>query len=194
MQKQRKSSQETIAATKQPPSSSSRDRQSRVLVIPQGIYRTIWYLVWVTLVETKASSLPLPSREEGGNYILNAKIPDWLEPEDDWDSWNTTFLSHNQPIRRKSCTLQPLGTLGLLNLSCLCMDSLLGTFKKCHTFLTTTLVSVNGFVVWQVSGPKFSLVTVQGYLFSVVSPVYLCSPQSLKNSQIKGWVPRSSVP
>ena len=41
----------------------------------------------------------------------------WNQKADDWDSWNTTFLSYYQPIRRKSCTLQSLGTLGLLNLS-----------------------------------------------------------------------------
>ena len=77
IQKQRKSSQETIVQW-----------WGRVLVHCEGIYITIWYTSLSSSMGTNA-----PTQVEDGNFRLNTSMwtPDWLEPED----WWLRFLEHH---------------------------------------------------------------------------------------------------
>ena len=99
----------------------------------QGMYLTIWCKSLSCSAGTKA-----PTQVEDGNYMLRPQTG-WNQRADDWDFCNTTLLPHHQPLRRKSCALQPsplvmlpfktlpwkpLGSLDLLSLGCL--FSLLG--------------------------------------------------------------------
>ena len=67
-----------------------------------------------------ASSLCVPWSSSGGTRApstqteevtagwAQASRPTLIGKADDWDGWNTALLSHNQPVRGKFRTLQPL--------------------------------------------------------------------------------------
>ena len=94
----------------------------------------------------------------------------WNQKVDDYDSWNITLLPHHQPIRRKSCTLQP--SPQVLPLKTHPWKPITGSFEheplpyslfgelQINTMLSfiTTWCQWIGFALRRASGPKFSSV------------------------------------